>query len=245
MTTAIELVQDALEKIGVYSPGETISAADSARCLSILNDMLDSWSNESLTTYAILEQSVVLTIGQYQYTIGPGGNINATRPLRLIFGPGAAYLVDSSGNRYWIEVIPRDRWNLITNITNINSNIPEVLFYDPQFPLGIINVWPIPNVDYTLFFDSYLQFTEFAALNQDIGLPPGYTKAIKDSLAVEAFPYFKPDGATPSAVLIEVASKSKGNIMRTNIRENIALYDREILGRARGQYNIYQDGYNR
>jgi hypothetical protein len=42
-----------------------------------------------------------------------------------------------------MEVVPRDKWNQIGNRSStITSQIPSVLFYDPQFPLGVINVFP-------------------------------------------------------------------------------------------------------
>lgn len=247
MTTAQDMIQDAAEKIGVYAPGETITAADEARFLKVLNDMIDSWSNESLTCYAILEQSVPLQVAKQSYTIGTTGSpdVNATRPIRLIDGPGAAYMRDSNGNRYPVNVVPRDQWNLIWNLTSTTSNIPNTLFYDPQFPLGVLNVWPLYNgtLAMTMFFDSYLQLTEFANLQATVTLPPGYVKAIQDNLAIEAGPYFKPDNWVPSAMLMKAASDSKGNIKRSNLRPNVATFDKLLHARGGAVYNIYADSY--
>jgi hypothetical protein len=201
--------------------------------------MIDMWSNESLMTYAILEQSTTLIPGQWQYTIGPGGNINATRPLRILTGDGTCYVVDSTGNRYNLEVVPRDRWNLISNITQITANFPNTLFYDPQYPLGIINLYPVPNVGWTLYFDSYLQLTDFSGLTTVLTLPPGYQAAIQDNLAVQIWRFFKPDGVAVPPDLKQLAATSKATVKRTNIRENIAGYDSELVSRANGAFNIY------
>lgn len=241
MTTALDIITDSVQKIGVYAPGETLSAADSALGLSRLNAMMDSWSNESLTCYANLEQSANLIPGQYQYTVGTGGNFNMVRPIAILDSPGSCYVLDNNGNRYNLEVVPQDRWNLIGNITQVNSNFPNTLFYDPQYPLGIINVYPVPNINWTLFWDSRLQLMEFPALTTVLTLPPGYYSAITDSLAVELWPYFKPDGAPPPQTLIVLASKSKGNVKRSNIKEVIANFDPEIIAKAQGVYNIYTD----
>ncbi|MGH6737592.1 MAG: hypothetical protein ACREDY_00910, partial [Bradyrhizobium sp.] len=147
MTTALDLIQDSLESIGVYAPGETVSDADARRSLVVLDDMLDSWSNESLTCFAILEQSGMLIPGQNQYTIGQGGltwgespwgppstwtapaDFDLPRPIRVINGPGAAYLTDSNNNRYPVDVVPRDYWNMIWNLTEVTSNLPNIMFY--------------------------------------------------------------------------------------------------------------------
>src|ERR1019366_4339390 len=123
--TAQHLITLALNKIKVYAPGEPISGADLAQSFSTLNEMLDMWSNWTLACFAILEQSAPLVPGQASYTIGVGGQFNMARPLRLIEGPGAAYTIDPNGNKYGIKVVPRDRWNMIANTSNIvQANFP-------------------------------------------------------------------------------------------------------------------------
>lgn len=238
MATAQSLIQTALELLGVYASGEVMSAADSSRGLQVLNAMMDSWSNDSLFCYAIQETSFPLVVGQAQYTLGPGGQIDAPRPLKIITGPGAAYIQDTNLNNYPVEVIPRDKWNMIGLRTN-TSNIPDTMFYDPQFPLGIINIFPVPLITYTVFFDAYLQLSDFADLTTTMTLPSGYEAAIYSNLAIWMKPFFKDAQIDP--IILELASQTKGSIKRTNIRENVAIYDPEIVSRASPTYNIYRD----
>jgi len=202
--------------------------------------MQDSWSNESLTCYALLEQSFPLTVGISQYTIGPGGMVNQSRPLRVKYGDGAAYIQDSNFNRYPVEVLQQSDWNLIGNLANINSDIPTRMFYNPQYPLGIINVWPVPLTDWTLYFDSYLTFVGFPNLATPMALPPGYGRAIKRNLNLELWPYFKSDGSSPSPLMVLQARQSLGAIKRTNVRPYRALFDRSLLRFPRESYNIYR-----
>jgi hypothetical protein len=240
MTTASDIITDAYTMLGVYGTGSAIASADMQLGLSCLNDMLDSWSNESLTTFATLEQSAVLVPGQQSYTIGTGGQFNMTRPIRILEGPGTAYVQDFNGNNYDMEVVPRDKWNLYSNRSAlITSDFPTILFYDNQFPLGIINIAPFPTIAYTMFWDSYLQLVDFANINTAISLPPGYTLALKTNLAVALQPYF--DSAQLSQVIITRALESKGNIKRSNIRPTEALYDNEIVSRANVSYSPYTD----
>jgi hypothetical protein len=238
MTSAQGLIQTALELLGVYAPGETMSAADAARGLQVLNAMMDQWSNDALFCYAILEQQCPLVVGQNQYTVGPGGNVNGPRPLKLIEGPVAAYIMDANANRYPVAVIAQDRWNAIGLLTN-TSNIPDTLFYDPQYPLGILNVFPTPNQGNTLYFDSYLQLSDFANLTSTMSLPTGYESAIYHNLAIALKPFFTATQLDP--VVIQLASNAKASIKRTNMRPNIANYDAEIVSRASPTYNIYRD----
>ena len=53
MPTALDIIQDGLENNGIFASGEIIGDADAERSLTILNDMLDSWANESLICFAL------------------------------------------------------------------------------------------------------------------------------------------------------------------------------------------------
>jgi hypothetical protein len=242
--TAQTIIYDALYKLGVVAPGDPVSDANAEQGLNTLNTMLDSWSNESLVCFATLEQSAPLVVGQSAYTIGTGGNFNMTRPLNILDGWGSCYAQDTLGNNYPIQVLQRASWNLIGNRSSIvTSNVPTQLFYDPQYPLGVINVFPTPNVGgYTLFWDSTAQLTDFSSLTATFSMPPGYQKALQDNLAVELAPYFSDGQINPLIML--AASKSKAAIKRTNTRPEAARFDPAITARGNASYNIYQDrGY--
>ena len=240
-TTAASMIAGAFSALHVYVPGEDVLQADMAQGMAKLNQMIDSWSNESLTTYAILEQSVPLLPGVNQYTIGPGGMINATRPIRVLHGPGAAYILDQNNNRYQVNVVERDQWNLLWNLLSVTSNLPDTMFYDPQFPLGVINVYPMPNQgNIILFWDSYLQLTQFVTPQQALSLPPGFEPALETNLALMLAPYYPSAEVTPA--LVDQARITKANVKRSNHREMIAVYDWPIQGNVR-PYNIYSDSW--
>ena len=240
--TAKSIIQDVMEKMKVYAPGIELDAADGARGLAELNQMLDEWSNESLTCFANVEQTFPLVIGQNSYTIGAGGNINKTRPLTINTGPGAAYLVDSNSNRSAINVIEQDQWNQIGLLTE-TSDLPDTLFYDPQFPLGIINIFPTPSAAYTVHLDSRLPLAEMLYLQLAFTLPPGYMSAIKNNLTLRLWPYYKQ--GDPTGLMMKQAADSLGNIKRTNIRVSPSPYDSAIVSKAQSTYNIYTDSTNR
>lgn len=239
-TTALDLIQTALEKLRIYSPGQPVNAADSARALTQFQRMMDRWSNQPYACIANTEQSFPLVPNQGAYTIGTSGgaNVNLPRPLKIPTGYGAAYLVDTNQFRYPVEVIEQDRWNQIGTLT-INSQIPSAMFYDPQFPLGIINVYPLPSLAYTLFFDSRLQLAAVPLLTTPITLPPGYEAAIENNLCVELKPFFK--GAQLDPDIKELARETLADIKRTNMREIVAEFDEAIVSRASPTYNIYND----
>ena len=238
--TALTIIQDAFELIKIYAPGQQANAADSARALSCLNEMLEQWSNQPYACYANKEQSFSLVPGQQTYTIGlsGGANIAATRPISILSGRGAAYLVDANQNRYPVDVIEQDVWNSIGRLNN-TSQLPDTLFYNPQFPLGILNVFPLPLIAYTMYFDARLQLVNLSNLNTAFSLPPGYRAAVKNNLAVMLWPYYKQ--SDPPVIVVRLAVDALANVKRMNIKQSPATYDEAIISKANSTYNIYSD----
>lgn len=240
MPTVLNVLTRSMKALKTIGASETPSAADATDSMEVFNAMLDSWNGEGLTSYQTLEQSHTLVVGTSQYTIGSGGTINTTRPIDIV----QAYIQDSSNLRYLMRIIPRDKWNQIGQLT-ITSQIPNTLFYDPQFPLGVINVFPQPLQAWTLYFDSLLQQVTYSSTAQSISMPPGYERAYVLNLAVELMGAGYPSLLKPEELgaLINNASEAKANLKRNNIatREVIANYDSAIISDSYATYNIYRD----
>lgn len=78
--TALDLINGALRKINVLAAGEVLSNADAQDALAVLDDLLESLSNEHLACYQRVENIVTLLAGKGIYTIGNpvGGQILGT-----------------------------------------------------------------------------------------------------------------------------------------------------------------------
>ncbi len=239
MISAIKIIQDALEGIGEYSPGEPITDADVERSKTVLNDMIDQWSNEPLACFAFLTQSIQLVNNQYQYTIGPSvsADINGPRPLRL----EQMYLRDSQQNLWPVRIVTLADWNNITNRA-VTSQLPYLAYYDPQDPIAIINVFPVPRQPlYTLYWTSYLMLNEFTDLVTEMNFPTGYVRMLKTNLMVALCPYF---GKVVPPDIRSIADESRGAIKRKNIIPQTSAFDRELVTRSSSNYNILSGGYN-
>lgn len=80
MTTANELITDALYDINVMSPGQPLAPNNAANALRKLNDLLDSLSADQDFIYTTTENILAWTPGTYKYTIGNpiGGTFTGT-----------------------------------------------------------------------------------------------------------------------------------------------------------------------
>lgn len=178
MTTARNIITRALQRNGVLTKNESPSGDEANDGLSILNDLMESWSNDSLLIYARLSESFPLVSGQSTYTIGTGGNFNTDRPLQIL----TAFTRIGSTD-YDISIIPDIAFDGILQ-KDISSSIPDVMTYESGFPLGTIKIYPVPTTG-TLHIRSEKLLANFATLDTDVQLPPGWRRALRYNLAIE------------------------------------------------------------
>lgn len=179
MTTARNIIKRALQRNGVLTKDEDPSGDEASDGLSMLNDMISSWSNDSLLIYARQQENFPLVSGQASYTIGSGGDFNTGRPLQILTAFTRIGSID-----YPIDIIPDDAFDRITQ-KSISSSIPSAMKYEASFPLGVITIYPVPTTG-TLYIRTEKELTQFATLDTDVELPPGWNKALTYNLAVES-----------------------------------------------------------
>ena len=234
MATAQGLINRAMRLSGVIGKGETPDADESADGLTALNAMLDSWQLERLLVYQIVQGSYTWSANTTSRTIGSGGNFNAQRPVRI----ESAYFRDSNNNDYPLTVLQdRTEYDAIT-IKSTTSTIPQWLFYDPAYPLGVLYAYPISTVQWTLKLNTWQTLQSFTALTTELALPPGYERAIAYNLAMEIAPEFGA-GAKMDPQVPLIAVQSKAAIKTINQPSMVAQI--EAPGCGGGSYNIYTD----
>lgn len=234
ITTAGDLIRKALGKILVLGKQDTLASADLDDGLDALNAMLNSWwTGESLAVFAIEQETFTTTAGVASYTIGPGATWNTTRPIRVLPSVANYQSVD-----YPVQVIDRLQYDPIPY--KQPQGIPMVLFYDREYPIGTIYLYPVPSPSgITIRLDTYQQLQSFASIATPINLPPGYIRAIINNLAIELAPDYNKD--VPQS-LAKVAAESKGNLKRNNRQDVLAKFDGALLYGSLA-YNVYSDTY--
>ncbi len=73
MTQPLDIINGSLLDIGARAPGETAPPEDVNEAFTLLNQLLDSLSNESMFVFYKQEIIHEITPGTYQYLVGPNG----------------------------------------------------------------------------------------------------------------------------------------------------------------------------
>jgi hypothetical protein len=230
--TAGDIIRGALGKILVIGSQETLTDADMQTGLDALNALLDSWWTQSLAVYTLQQENFPVTGNVGSYTVGPSGTWNTVRPVRIVNAFARYQNVD-----YPVKPIDRVQFDAIP-YKNV-SGMPMVLFWDREYPIGTLTLYPVPYVSMQLYFDSYQQIQSFAAYTDPINLPPGYARALIYNLAMDLCDDF---GKAPTQTLSKIAADSLGNIKRLNRQDQILRFDYALLYNTLA-YNVYSDTY--
>lgn len=207
MTTAIEIIQRAMRQIGVISIGETPSDEEAADALFALNGLMGSLGNSPQMIFARTNEPVQLVANTASYTVGPSGGLVTPRPIDVL---------ESSNIIYQGVTYPLIKWTLqdyqqITVPTT--TGIPTGFYAQMDMPDITLTFWPVPAQGMVFNMWSDKQITEFASLTQQIGMPPGYDRALAFILAVEIAPEYEVE---PSPNLLRLCSQARRMIKRTN-----------------------------
>lgn len=210
MPTANDLIKSAAIKLGAIQTGEALTADEANDSFDILTSWLDSESTVKDMIYHIQQETLTWTGGQASQTIGTGGDFNTDRPIRIEDG---TYFRDANTIDDPITIL-RDRQSYDSHPSKTDSTtFPEVLYYEPDYPLGVLYAYPVPSTSITLKLNSWKKLQVFTGLTDSLAMPPGYQWMIENNLAVHLEPVF--DLSCPERVKMEAIS-SKKRLKRIN-----------------------------
>uniref|UniRef100_A0A6H1ZCV7 Putative tail protein n=1 Tax=viral metagenome TaxID=1070528 RepID=A0A6H1ZCV7_9ZZZZ len=221
MADAQAIIDAAARKCGILS----LDSNEYADLLADLNNMISLWGLEDLFPYLVSE-SLALTIGTSQYSIGSGGDIATARAISI----KNCFLRNSDGYDYPVESFGADEYNAITLKTS--EGRPTKVYYIPEYPLGLIQFNYEPDEAYTAYFDFEKNFTEFAAITTDVDLPNEYKEALIYNFA------------------IRIAENNSVNLPQTVLAS--ASYSKNLLSRSKAinnpprkaKFDIMTSGYS-
>ena len=238
MTTALDIISGALRQCSSITPGEAIPGTEAANGLLVLNDMIASWSGESFMPPFKTKTTFTLTQSQQSYQIGTtAADFVQARPDEI----ASVYFTDNSNPSNPIDYagdvcISQDQYNSIA-LKNVGG-IPRWLYYDPQYPNGVMYIYQTaPSAYYTMTCELLMPVAQFTTLSSTLSMPPQYAHAMKMLLAdLLAFEY----GWQMTQRQIEEVERCRMWIMARNAKREAAVFD--PMFRRRGTFSILSGG---
>lgn len=183
-TTALNIITRAMRKAGILSNVESPTSDEANDALDTMNDIIASLSNDGLLVYAHTTESFSITGGTGSYTIGSGGDFNTSRPLSIL----SAYCRDSSGTDSTVGQIGQAEYAKLA--TKTTQGRPKYFYYDNDYSLGTLNLYPVPDTSYTFYITSEKPITSFSSLTTSFDMPPGWALLLTDALAISLAPEY-------------------------------------------------------
>ena len=230
-TTAAVIISDALKEILVIGEGEQPSATMLSDGLRMLNRLLDTLSNDTdWAYYASMEQKALT--GQQAMTIGPTGDIVATRPIKV-----ETAVVDRNGITYPVKVIDNEKYDDLTYKALAGANT-QAVYYEATYPNGTLYLYPIAS-GCTLKIRVLNSVKQFASTSVNIDMPEGYEDAIMLALAIRMAPSY---GKQVNPDTKQAARRAMNAIKVTNqVIPTMDLPD-AVMGRSGSSFASFMSG---
>jgi len=233
--TAADQINRALRLIGMLAEGEPPSTETATDCLMALNQLIDSWNTERLSTFVTQDQVFTWPSGFISRTLGPSGDFVGLRPVLV---DDATYFKAPNGVSYGIKMINQQQYNGIA-VKTVTSTYPQVLWVNMGFPDITLTIYPRPTQDLEWHIVSVEKLNEPATLNTDMYYPPGYLRAFTYNLAMEIAPEF---GVEPSPQVQRIAMTSKRDLKRINNPDDVMAMPYALVAN-RQRFNIYSGNF--
>lgn len=242
MATVNDIGTDALRRLGVYDAVETITAADSALCLTVLNQILDQMAAENLYIYdPNTRTTFTITSGTQEYAVGTGQVVNRARPDII----NSVKFQDTSTSPVveyqTLQPLTDEAYSNIVLKTQ-TAPLPIYYYWKPEYPYAKIWFWPVPTsttLQGVLYAPTAI--TQFTSTTDSFDLPPGYRMLLTLWLAMELTNYFKEAGIPQG--LPQALANAKAVVERINTRMLDMSVDTGALvqGAQSILYSIYSD----
>ena len=233
--TVGEQINRALRLLGVLAEGETPSASVSQDSLMALNQLIDSWNTERLSTFVTQDQVYTWPAGFISRTLGPSGDFVGNRPILM---DDATYYKAPNGVSYGIKFINQQQYDGIA-VKTVTSTYPQVCWVNMGFPDITLTVYPKPTQDLEWHMISVEELDRPADLSTVMYYPPGYLRAFTYNLAMEIAPEF---GIEPSPQVTRIAMTSKRDLKRINNPDDVMALPYALVAN-RQRFNIYAGNY--
>lgn len=185
--TVGQLLANALVDGGIVGIDESIEPSVMSKALRYANWLLVQWARKRWLVYSLTDYHFIST-GHERYLVGEGQTVDINpRPDKLEYA-FLRFLARTKGPPQFPVDIPLDVISSKEDYARIPvksiGTISWRIFYDPQWPLGVLYPWPIPQQGlYEIHLGFKTVLPRFSSLQQAVNFPPEYEAAINFVLA--------------------------------------------------------------
>ncbi len=212
--TALSLITASMRLLNIVESGELPSTDEANDALTAFQWMVDSWNADSLSIFTMSAADYPLTLGKQTFTLGPGGDFNATRPSQIV--GMSSILLNNPTNpvEVPIDMYSMAQWQTQVPVKNVSGTFPLICYDDGGSPLRTLSFWPIPNSQpNNVRIYAWQSLICPATLQTILNFPPGYARAFAYNLALELAPQF---GAQIHPAVAKTAVESLATIKTQN-----------------------------
>lgn len=178
----LSIIQDAYFDAGLIGVGQTVNGEQIVMGMRKLTDLINLWQTQGLKLWLNVDTSITLVAGTATYTLGPGGTVDMTKPLRVV----EAYYADANGVRRPLTPLA---WADYVRLSTVNqSGSVNSYFVNKQATLLSVLFWPAPDTTAALGVGHLVlqtQVTNFINLTETMNFPLEWRIALRWGLADE------------------------------------------------------------
>lgn len=182
INSAESIIRLAMEDAGLLQEGSDPSSEQFVKFLGRLNHLINLWQTQGLKLWLQSDQEVVLQAGKSTYSLKPGGDVNITKPLRVL----QAYYVEASATsrRPLDPPLSRDEYTRLSNVTQQGA-LTSYFVDKLQSQLDVV-FWMTPDAQAASGAAHLIiqqQLPNLVSLTDLIGFPPEWGMPLHWGLA--------------------------------------------------------------
>lgn len=138
--TPDRIIRMAMTDAGLLQEGDDPTSEQFANYLNRLNDLINFWQTQGLKIWLQYDLAVPLVAGQGVYVIGSGGDVNMTRPTRVLDN---GYYLDTNSIKRPLIMISRDEYTRLSQVVNQGA-LSSYFVQKNQLDLTV-SFWLVPD----------------------------------------------------------------------------------------------------
>lgn len=188
LNTPYGIIKDAMFDAGKLQLGDDPTPDQIAQYMGRLNDLVNYFMTKGIKLWLLSDTSVTIVAGQNQYTFKPSGDVNMTKPLRVIDG---YFLYSSNNSKRQLTALAWEDFQRLSGVGTLSSNQGTIscYFVDKQATELDVTFWLCPDATEVANGKPHVllqtQATNPTTLTETMDFPAEWRIALRWNLAWE------------------------------------------------------------